>query len=120
MPRTSGTRRGNGPGKGPAGGIGWGGAAKGEGGPPGGPGTGRPKGVKDGEGKKARARAALEEAAPLAVQTVIDLAKDKADPRALAAAFGILNRVGLHEKAGVEHSGEVGFTVVSGVERDED
>lgn len=119
MARNRSTHPPQGAGKGPAGGAGWGGAAKGAGTHGRGPGH-RPKGVKDGEGKKARARAALEDAAPLAVQTVIDLATNVSDPRALAAAFGILNRVGMHEKAGLEHSGAVGFTVVSGVERAED
>lgn len=108
-PPTATTRRGNG--------AGWGGPAKGAG-KIGGP--GRPKGIPDGQGKKAQAQAALEEAAPLAVQTVIDLAGNLSDPRALQAAVAILNRVGMHEKAGLEHSGAVGFTVVTGVERAED
>lgn len=109
-PPTATTRRGNG--------AGWGGSAKGAGNH--GRGPGRPKGVPDGAGKKAQAQAALEEAAPLAVQTVIDLAGNLSDPRALQAAVAILNRVGMHEKAGLEHSGAVGFTVVTGVERAED
>lgn len=90
--RTSGTRpKGNG--------AGWGGAAKGAGAPPGSGQGGRPAGVKNGEGKQARARAALEEAAPLAVQTIIEIAGNVEDPRALQAAQAVLNRVGLHEKA---------------------
>lgn len=99
-------RRGNGS-KGP----GWGGPAKGAGAAPGTPSPGRPEGVKDGEGKRARARAALEEAAPLAVQTVIDIAMDKGDQRALQAALAVLNRVGLHEKSGVEVTGSDGAPV---------
>jgi hypothetical protein len=70
------------------------------------PGPGRPEGVKTGDGKAARARVALEGAAPLAVKTVIDIASNLDDPRALAAAFGVLNRIGLHEKSGVEHTGQ--------------
>jgi hypothetical protein len=98
MPASSGTRRGNG--------SGWGGAARGEGNREAGP--GRPEGVKNGEGRAARAREALAEAAPLAVQTIIDLAADKADPRALQAAVAILNRVGMHEKSGIEIGGDGG------------
>ncbi len=102
--QTIGTRRGNGS-KGP----GWGGPAQGAGNAPGdGTGGGRPEGVKHGEGKRAQARAALEDAAPLAVQTLIDVAKDVADQRAVAAAVAILNRVGLHEKSGVEVTGANG------------
>ena len=111
MPRTSGTRQGNG--------AGWGGPAKGAGAPPGSGQGGRPPGVKDGEGKRAQARAALEEAAPLAVQTVIGIARDPSDQRALQAATAILNRIGLHEKSGVEHTGEGGgpMIIVTGVPR---
>lgn len=97
-------RRGNGGGDKP----GWGGPAKGEGKPPGSPEAGRPEGVKNGEGKRAQARAALEEAAPLAVQTLINVAADAGDQRAVAAAVAILNRVGLHEKSGVELTGANG------------
>ena len=112
-PATSGTRRGNG--------AGWGGPASGKFPTRGATDKGgRPLGVKNGEGKKAQAQAALEEAAPTAAAMVIEIAKDRADPRALQAATAILNRVGLHEKAGIEHSGEVAFNVVTGVERAED
>lgn len=89
-------------------GEGWGGPPKGPGKKGAGHGQGRPAGVKDGEGKRARARAALEEAAPLAVQTIIDIAGNHDDQRALQAAVAILNRIGLHEKSGVEHSGPDG------------
>lgn len=99
-------RRGNGS-KGP----GWGGERKGAGKPPGNLEGGRPVGVKDGEGKRAQARAALEEAAPLAVQTLINVASDAADQRAVQAAVAILNRVGLHEKSGVEVTGSDGAPV---------
>jgi len=94
-------RRGNG--------AGWGGEAKGKGD---GSGAGRPEGVKNGEGKQARARAALEDAAPLAVQTLIDVAGNVDDQRAVAAAVAILNRVGLHEKSGLEIGGENGGGIV--------
>jgi hypothetical protein len=85
MAATSGTRRGNG--------AGWGGAAKGAGKQGAGHGQGRPDGVKDGEGKQAQARAALEDALPLAVQTVIGIASDIKDQRALQAASNIIDRV---------------------------
>lgn len=90
-------------------GEGWGGEPSGEGWKPGDPirpGHGRPKGVKTGEGKKARARAMLEDAAELGVMRVINVALDDKDPRNLTAALSILNRVGLHEKAGVEVGGD--------------
>ena len=95
-------------------GSGWGGGRKGEGHRfvANDPLAGRPEGVKTGEGKAARARAKAQEAAEDAIDTVIAIAKDKADPRALAAAFGILNRVGIHEKSGVEHSGEGGGPLI--------
>lgn len=94
---------------GPAKGAGWGGPAKGAGWKPGDPlraGHGRPEGVEDGQGKKVRAKALLAEAAELAVQRVINVALDDGDPRNLQAAFGILNRTGMHEKAGVEVGGD--------------
>lgn len=110
MPGNRGTRRGNG--------AGWGGPAKGEGHrlkPKGDPASdavrSMAEGIAPGEGKKAQARAALEDAAPMAVQTVIDLASKQDDPRALAAALAVLNRVGLHEKSGVEHTGADGGPV---------
>jgi hypothetical protein len=87
-------RRGNG--------AGWGGAAKGKGD---GSGAGRPEGSKNGDSKQARARAALEDAAPLAVQTLINVAGNVDDQRAVAAAVAILNRVGLHEKSGLQVTG---------------
>ena len=96
MPRP----KGNGPG--------WGGPAKGEGKKGVVPGSGRPPGVKNGEGKQARAREALEAAQGLAIATIIQIASDSSDQRALAAAFGILNRTGLHEKSSLEHSGPEG------------
>lgn len=107
-------RRGNG--------AGWGGPARGAGKPPGSPGAGRPLGVKNGEGKRAQARAALEEAAPLAVQTLINVAADVNDQRAVNAAVAILNRIGLHEKAGLELGGADGgpVVIVTGVPRAED
>lgn len=103
--QTVGRRKGNGPG--------WGGPAKGSGHTftEGDPLAGRPVGVANGEGKRAMARAALEDAAPLAVQTLISVAGDAADQRAVAAAVAILNRVGLHEKHGVEVGGDGGGPV---------
>ena len=74
----------------PATGDGWGGPPNGEGNRQAGP--GRPEGVANGEGKRARAQAALDDAAELAVKTVIDIATDTTDQRALAAAMHILNR----------------------------
>lgn len=106
MPGTRGTRRGNG--------AGWGGPAKGAGhrmtaaDPVSEAARAKAATVAPGTGKKAQARAALEDAAPLAVQTVIDLATKQEDPRALAAALAVLNRIGLHEKSGVEHTGADG------------
>jgi hypothetical protein len=85
-------------------GAGIGGAAKGAW--AGGAGPGRPAGVKTGEGKKARAQAALLEAAPEAVRHIIEVMQTEGDPRSLTAALSILNRVGLHEKAAVEHSAD--------------
>lgn len=85
MPVTKTTRRGNG--------EGWGGAANGEGKKGAGHGQGRPEGVKNGEGKKARALAALEDAAPAAAAMVVQIASDPNDQRALAAAQHILLRV---------------------------
>ena len=85
MAASSTTRRGNG--------AGWGGAAKGAGKQGAGHGQGRPDGVKDGQGKQAQARAAMEDALPLAVQTVIGIAGDITDQRALQAASNIIDRV---------------------------
>jgi hypothetical protein len=99
----------NGPAQGEGMGPGWGGPAKGEGNPKGEPGPGRPVGVPDGQGKKARARAMLEDAVPLAIQTVVNIAGNVEDQRSLAAALSILNRTGLHEKSAVEVDG--GLTV---------
>jgi len=73
--------------------------------------------MKNGEGKVHKARETLEQAAPLAIQTVIDIANDKADPRALQAALAVLNRIGLHEKSGVELTGENGGAVITRIER---
>jgi hypothetical protein len=84
-------------------GAGWGGPRMGKGNK--GAGPGRPIGIANGEGKAARARAALEEFAPLAVKTITDIASNIDDQRALAAALSVLNRIGLHEKSGVEHTG---------------
>jgi hypothetical protein len=113
--QTCGTRHGNGKGHGgPRNGEGWGGERKGEGNRLAGP--GRPPGVKNGEGKQARARAMLEEAAPLAAQVLVDVAANLDDPRALQAAQAILNRVGLHEKSGVEVGGPNGKALAVTVE----
>ena len=103
-------------------GAGWGGPARGEGKPPGSPEAGRTPGVKDGEGKRAQARAALEDAAPLAVQTLISVAGNVDDQRAVNAAVAILNRIGLHEKAGLEVGGPDGgpVVIVTGVPRADD
>ena len=104
-------------------GAGWGGPARGAGKPAGDNGlTGRPHGVKHGQGKQAQARAALEDAAPLAVQTLIDVAGNLDDQRAVNAAVAILNRIGLHEKAGLELAGADGgpVVIVTGVPRAED
>lgn len=104
-------RRGNG--------AGWGGPAQGKGD---GTGAGRPEGSKNGESKQTRARAALEDAAPLAVQTLINVAGNIDDQRAVNAAVAILNRIGLHEKAGLELAGADGgpVVIVTGVPRAED
>ena len=104
-------RRGNG--------AGWGGPAQGKGD---GSGAGRPEGVKNGEGKQARARAALIDAAPMAVQTLINIAANLDDQRAVTAAAMILNRAGLHEKSGLEVTGQDGgpVVVVTGVKRASD
>ena len=56
-------------------------------------GPGRPKGVKDGEGKKALARAAFEAALPAAVQTVVTIMQSVTDQRSLMAANSIIDRV---------------------------
>jgi hypothetical protein len=95
-------------------GPGWGGPANGPG-KIGGP--GRPPGMKNGEGKVHKARETLEQAAPLAIQTVIDIANDKADPRALQAALAVLNRIGLHEKSGLEMTGADGGAIITRIER---
>jgi hypothetical protein len=83
---------------------GHGGAAKGDGW--GGQANGKPdpamRGVRTGENNAAKAREALIEAAPLAVHTVLTIASNPDDQRALAAALSILNRIGIHEKSGVE------------------
>jgi len=97
-----------------ANGPGWGGPANGPG-KIGGP--GRPPGMKNGEGKVHKARETLEQAAPLAIQTVIDIANDKADPRALQAALAVLNRIGLHEKSGLEMTGADGGALITRIER---
>ena len=81
------------PHNGPASGAGWGGPPKGEGKKGAGHGQGRPEGVKNGEGKKARAAAALEEALPDAVATVVAISRDITDQRALMAANNIIDRV---------------------------
>ena len=90
-------------------GAGWGGPARGEGNRKAGP--GRAKGVTLDQCKPALARAALEGAAALAVQTVIDIAGNTDDPRALAAAISIMDRTGLHAKSGVELAGAGGGPV---------
>ena len=97
-----------------ANGPGWGGPANGPG-QIGGP--GRTPGVKNGEGKVAQSREALQHAAPLAIKTVIDIATNTEDPRALQAALAVLNRIGLHEKSGVELTGENGGAVITRIER---
>ncbi|MCA3361565.1 MAG: hypothetical protein ING08_16010 [Roseomonas sp.] len=103
-----------GPANGPGKGEGWGGPAGGKRAQFAQGAKGRPAGIRNGEGKAARARAAFEDAAPEAAETVIRIAQDKADPRALQAALAVLNRIGLHEKAGVEHSGAVaGFVIAA-------
>ena len=90
MAASSGTRRGNGSHP-----PGWGGPTRNgvSNSKAGISGPGRPDGVKDGQGKQAQARAALEEALPLAVQTVIGIAGDITDQRALQAASNIIDRV---------------------------
>jgi hypothetical protein len=103
MPRTSGTRpKGSGiPAKGAS--V-WGGArgaadpAK----------RGRPPGVKNGEGQAAKARAILVESAAEVAARVRDVALDVNHPQSLQASLAVLNRVGLHERSGIEHSGEGG------------
>ena len=109
---------GNGKGHGgPAKGAGWGGGAIGARPPFGKGAKGRPAGVKNGEGKAARARAALEDAAPLAIETVIGIARNPEDPRALQAALAVLNRIGLHEKSGLEMTGADGGAMITRIER---
>ena len=98
-------------------GAGWGGAAMGARVPFGKGAKGRPAGVKNGEGKAARARAALEDAAPLAIETVIGIARNPEDPRALQAALAVLNRIGLHEKSGLEMTGADGGALITRIER---
>lgn len=112
--RTSGTRpKGSGM---PATGAGWGGAPTGkEGNHAAGP--GRPPGVRNGEGKVARARAALEDALPDLVPVVIAIAKDASDPRAVQAFNSIAAKVGLNDKQEIEHSGAVGAFALSDEER---
>lgn len=95
-----------GAGSGPKQGPGFFGPAKGAG--KSGAGPGRPKGVGDGEGKSARARAMLLEAGPDAAKALIDIATNEQDERRLQAAVHILNRIGLHEKSGIELSGQDG------------
>lgn len=118
MPRTPGTRpKGSGI---PAGGSGWGGPKRGDGAPQ--FGAGNPEVERalqslggsraPGEGKAARSREALEAAQPIAIRTVLEIAADKGDQRALAAALAILNRTGLHEKSGVEVAGEGGGPLI--------
>ena len=93
----------------PAKGAGWGGPASNAPRPEFAPGNaGPPAGIAKGEGRQALAKAALIEAAPAAARTVIEIALNPDDPRALQAAQAVLNRVGLHEKSGVEHSGPNG------------
>lgn len=96
-PATSTTRKGNG--------AGWGGAAKGEGKTD--PGPGKPAGMKAGEGKAAMARARLEAAADAAAQTVVSIASDINDPRALQAAQHVLLRV-LGDPAALQVTGAGG------------
>ena len=97
-----------------ANGPGWGGPANGSG-QIGGP--GRTPGVKNGEGKVAQSREALQQAAPLAIKTVIDIATNTEDPRALQAALAVLNRIGLHEKSGLEMTGADGGALITRIER---
>ena len=97
-----------------ANGPGWGGPANGSG-QIGGP--GRTPGVKNGEGKVAQSREALQQAAPLAIKTVIDIAQNTDDPRALQAALAVLNRIGLHEKSGLEMTGADGGALITRIER---
>jgi hypothetical protein len=97
---TSGTRKGNG--------AGWGGPPKGAGrtAPP----PGRTAGVKNGEGKAALARARLLEAADRAAETVVSIATDISDPRALQAAQHVLLRT-LGDPAALQVTGAGGGPV---------
>lgn len=106
-----------GPANGPGKGEGWGGPAGGKRAQFGQGAEGRPAGIRNGEGKAARARAALEDAAPLAIETVIGIARNPEDPRALQAALAVLNRIGLHEKSGLEMTGAEGGAVITRIER---
>ena len=108
--RARGTGAGHG---GPATGPGWGGPARGDDPTP----KGRPPGIKNGEGKVAQSREALQQAAPMAIKTVIDIATNKKDPRALQAALAVLNRIGLHEKSGLEMTGADGGALITRIER---
>ena len=108
--RARGTGAGHG---GPATGPGWGGPARGDDPTP----KGRTPGIKNGEGKVAQSREALQRAAPLAIKTVIDIAANLEDPRALQAALAVLNRIGLHEKSGLEMTGADGGALITRIER---
>ena len=106
-----------GPANGPGKGEGWGGPAGGMRAQFAQGAKGRPAGIRNGEGKAARARAAFEDAAPEAAETVIRIARNPDDPRALQAALAVLNRIGLHEKSGLEMTGAEGGAVITRIER---
>lgn len=96
----------NGPARGgSASGAGWGGPASGI---PAGVGPGRIKGVPLSETAAARARAILESGAERAARTMVQISETSEDQRALAASIAVLDRIGVHAKSGVEHSGEGG------------
>lgn len=98
-----------GPAKGVGVGHGWGGEASGKPARPGGP--GRIKGVPLSETAAARARAILESHAEKAAQTMVDIAADPKDQRALSASVAVLDRIGVHAKSGVEVGGEGGKAI---------
>jgi hypothetical protein len=92
---------------------------------PAGAGPGRIKGVKLSETAAARARAILESGAERAARTMVAIAENVEDQRALSASVAVLDRIGVHAKAGLEVGGEGGkpipveWHIVDGGDRDD-
>lgn len=59
----------------------------------------------------ARARAILESGAERAARTMVQISETPEDQRALAASIAVLDRIGVHAKSGVEHSGEAQIVI---------